>query len=65
MNDPTVQAIAKVHNKTSAQVALRWVLQQDIVVVTESDNMAHELQDLELFGWSLSEKEMALLAALK
>ena len=64
LNDPTVNAIAKAHNKSSAQVALRWVVQQDIVVVTETDKIAHETSDLALFDWSLTEIEMAKLAAL-
>lgn len=65
LNDPTVKEIARVHNKSTAQVALKWVLQQDIVVVTESNNEAHEVQDLELFDWSLTDKEMSLLAAIR
>jgi diketogulonate reductase-like aldo/keto reductase len=59
-----VNAIAKAHNKSSAQVALRWVVQQDIVVVTETDKLAHELDDLALWDWRLTEGEMAKLAAL-
>ena len=64
LDDPTVNAIAKAHNKSSAQVALRWVVQQDIVVVTETDKLAHELDDLALWDWRLTEGEMAKLAAL-
>ena len=65
LNDPTVNAIAKAHNKSSAQVALRWVVQQDILVVTESKNPAHLVGDLEIFDWSLTKEEMAMLSALR
>lgn len=65
LNDPTVKAIALKHNKTSAQVALRWVAQQDIVVVTSSKKKEHDEEDLEIFKWSLTEDEMARLAALQ
>ena len=65
LNDPTVKFIAKVHNKTSAQVGLRWVVQQDILVVTESKNPDHLVGDLEIFDWSLTKEEMGQLAALR
>ena len=65
LKDPTVNAIAATHNKSSAQVALRWVVQQDIVVVTASDNTAHLMGDLDLFDWSLTQEEMAQLGALR
>lgn len=65
LNDPTVKAIAQAHNKSSAQVALRWVVQQGIVAVTASNELAYDLADLALWGFALSAKEMAVLAALK
>ena len=64
LDDPTVNAVAKAHNKSSAQVALRWIVQQDIVVVTETDKLSHEIGDLELFDWRLTKTEMENLSAL-
>ena len=57
--------IAKKHNKTNAQIALRWVSQQDIVIVTASNNKEHEIGDLNIFDWELTEEEMEELRALK
>ncbi len=65
LDDPTVMEIAKKHNKTAAQIALRWVVQQDIVLVTASNNIEHEIGDLEIFNWTLSLEEMEQLAALQ
>ena len=65
LNDPTVKQIAKKYNKSSAQIALRWVAQQDIVVVTASNNKEHEIGDLEIFDWDLTSAEMKQLAEIK
>ena len=65
LNDPVVLKIAKKHNKTNAQIALRWVSQQDIVIVTASNNKEHEIGDLNIFDWELTEEEMEELRALK
>ena len=35
--DPTVISIGKVHKKSAAQVALRWLVQQKISIVTAAD----------------------------
>lgn len=65
LKNPTVNAIAKAHNKSAAQVALRWVVQQDIVAVTSSNEKKYDESDLALWDFSLTNDEMAALAALK
>lgn len=57
-------AVAAAHGKTSAQVALRWIAQQDIVVVTSSDKATHDEGDLGIFDFELSGDEMARLTAV-
>ena len=64
LTDPTVNAIGKAHNKSSAQVALRWVVQQGIVAVTSSNEHDYDVADLEIFDFELTAQEMAALAAL-
>lgn len=64
MNDPTVQSIGRAHNKSAAQVALRWLVQQDLAVVTSSDSEAYDKADLDIFDFVLSETEMNELAAV-
>jgi diketogulonate reductase-like aldo/keto reductase len=62
---PEVQSIAQVHGVSSAQVALKWIVQQGhplAVAVTDEDYMK---EDLDLWSWGdLSEDEMAILSAL-
>jgi len=56
-----VTSIAAKHNKTGAQVALRWIVQQGIPVVPKSDKAGHLRQNLDLFSFELSQQEMMQL----
>jgi len=62
---PRVKAIAAAHNVSGAQVALKWLTQQNISVVTAAHVPAYIAEDFDLFSWGdLSVKEMAALGAL-
>lgn len=63
--DPTVIAIGKAHSVSPAQVALKWLVQQNITVVTAADNAAYIQEDIDLFSFELTAVEMATLAAIK
>ena len=54
--------MAAAHNKSTAQVALRYVVQQGIVAVTSSNVEEYDVSDLEVFEFELSAQEMATLA---
>merc|ERR1712037_753240 len=62
--NPRVVAIGKAHNKSPAQVALRWLVQQNITVVTAANKESYEAEDMDLFSFSLTDQEMAALTAL-
>mmetsp|Transcript_12350 Transcript_12350/g.28996 ORF Transcript_12350/g.28996 Transcript_12350/m.28996 type:complete len:319 (-) Transcript_12350:28-984(-) len=64
LKDPTVTAVSKAHNKSNAQVALRWLIQQGIPLITATNSEAHAVSDLEVFDFELSPDEMTLLAAV-
>ena len=57
-----MKAIGAAHNKSSAQVALRWVTQQEVVAVTASTKVSHLRSDLGIFDFSLTAEEMQALA---
>merc|ERR1712039_771171 len=63
LHDPDVEAIARKHNKSTAEVALRWVVQQGVVAVTASDKESHDKSDLDVFSFALTDEEMARLRA--
>jgi len=56
-----VTSIGKKYNKTGAQVALKWQVQQMIPVIPKSANPEHLQQNLDLFGWELSQDDFAAL----
>ena len=64
LGDPTVVGIGKAHNKSSAQVALRWVTQQGVVAVTASNKSSYDAEDLQIFDFTLSDAEMRALTAI-
>ena len=64
LGDETLSAIAAAHGVSSAQVILRWDLQRGIVVIPGSGNPEHIKENLDLFGFELTEGEMAAVNAL-
>ena len=47
-----------------SQVALRWLVQQDVAYSVHSRNPAHLREDLDVFGFKLSEAEMLGLESM-
>ena len=58
-----VSGIGAAHNKSGAQASLRWVAQHGVPLSTKATNPAYLKEDLDIFGWSLSDDEMAKLDA--
>lgn len=64
-NDETISAIAQAHNKTSAQVILRWHLQSGQIAIPGSSNEAHIEENFEIFDFELTDDEMQRMADLE
>ena len=64
LGDKTICAIAEAHGVSSAQVILRWDLQRGIVVIPGSSNPDHIRENLDLFGFELTDDEMKQLSLL-
>lgn len=60
----TLEKIAKAHGKSVAQVILRWELQRDIIIIPKSTHKERMIENLDIFDFSLSDKEMQEIAAL-
>lgn len=58
LGDDTISAIAKTHSVSSAQVILRWNLQKGVIVIPGSSDSKHIKENLDIFNFSLTEKEM-------
>ena len=64
MKIPEVIAIGKQHSVSAAQVAFRWLIQQNVTAVTAAHNPEYIAEDLDVFSFELSSKEMATLSAI-
>ncbi len=58
LGDKTINEIADAHGVSAAQVILRWDLQRGIVVIPGSSNPDHIKENLDLFGFELTDEEM-------
>ncbi len=65
LGDELISSIAETHDVTSAQVILRWNLQRGVVVNPGSSNPKHIKENIDIFGFELSEKEMELISTLE
>jgi 2,5-diketo-D-gluconate reductase A len=62
-SDDVVLGIAKEHNVSAAQVALRWILQRGHVLTVLTSNKEHQANDADLFSFTLKDEEIATLTA--
>ncbi|KAJ1450976.1 NADP-dependent oxidoreductase domain-containing protein [Pelagophyceae sp. CCMP2097] len=65
LGEPTMVAVAKAHNVSTAQVALKWAVQRGVAVVTGTDNRAHMQSDLDLWRFNLTIAEVDVINNLK
>ena len=64
LGNETIKAIAEAHEVSPAQVILRWDLQRSIVVIPGSSNAEHIRENLDLFGFELTDDEMEQIRQL-
>ncbi len=61
---PLLQELAKKHQKTVAQVVLRWHIQNGVVVIPKSVHPHRIKENSEIYDFSLSDEEMAAISGL-
>jgi 2,5-diketo-D-gluconate reductase A len=64
LEDGTIETVAAHHDRTSAQVILRWHLQLGNVVIPKSSDPERIRENFEVFDFELSEDDMAALERL-
>jgi 2,5-diketo-D-gluconate reductase A len=64
LEDGTIETVAAHHDRTPAQVILRWHLQIGNVVIPKSSNPERIRENFEVFDFELSEDDMAALERL-
>lgn len=61
---PVVQKIAKNHHKSPAQVLLRWAVQRKTVVLPKSTHANRIKENIDIFDFELTRKEMNAIKKL-
>ena len=64
-SDPVLAEIAKARGKSIAQIALRWLMQQNVAAIPRSSNPQRIADNSKVFDFTSSDDEMARIAALK
>jgi diketogulonate reductase-like aldo/keto reductase len=64
LQDPVIGDIAKAHDKTAAQVMLRWHLQQGRSVIPKSTKPQRIAENIDVFDFELTSEELAAIDAL-
>ncbi|PAD74120.1 aldo/keto reductase [Paenibacillus campinasensis] len=57
-------SIAEQHNKSVAQIVLRWLVQREIVVIPKSVRKERIIENFNIFDFALSEDDMERISAL-
>lgn len=64
LNHDTITSIAAVHDRSPAQVILRWATQRNIAVIPKSNNVDRLTQNLNSANFDLTEKELETISSL-
>lgn len=62
--NPVLEAIGKKYGKSVAQVALRWLLQRDVIIIPKSTHIERMEQNINILDFELSADDMDEIAKL-
>lgn len=64
LSNPTIQQIAEKHEKTPAQVVLRWHLQHEVIVIPKSVKEHRIIENGNIFDFTLDQEDMDKIDSL-
>lgn len=64
LQNETIAAIARAHQKTITQIVLRWHIQLGALPIPKAVSKAHQVENLDLFDFVLTDAEMEKINAL-
>ncbi|XP_017222612.2 non-functional NADPH-dependent codeinone reductase 2-like [Daucus carota subsp. sativus] len=64
LESEVLKKIAESKGKSVAQVALRWIYEQGVVIVMKSFNKLRMKQNLDIFDWELSDEDFKNIAEI-
>jgi len=66
VNDATLREIGRAHGKTAAQVALRWLIQQEqVAAIPKATSEDHLRSNLDIFDFELSDEETERVSTMQ
>lgn len=66
VNDPVLWEIGEPYGKSAAQVALKWLVEQDrVAAIPATSNPHHAAANIDIFDFSLSEADQKRIAGLR
>ena len=66
LNDETLREIGETHDKTAAQVALRWLIQQEkVAAIPKATSEEHLKANFDVFDFELNDEEMERVSELR
>jgi len=63
-DDPTLVRVAAAHGVTVEQIVIRWHLQHEVIAIPKSSRPERIAANLDVFGFTLDDTEMAAVDAL-
>nr|CAG8466885.1 12194_t:CDS:2 [Entrophospora candida] len=64
LKEPILEQIAKKYNRSTAQVALRWAVQRNIVVIPKSTNPSRLVENRKVIEFTLTDEEVKAISSL-
>ncbi|CAG2107018.1 unnamed protein product [Medioppia subpectinata] len=65
LDDPQLRRIGRRHNKTAAQVALRWNTQRGVAVIPKSERRRRMRENIDIFDFELTADEMQTINSFR
>ncbi len=62
--EAAIVAVARAHERTPVQVALRWLVQQGVSAIPKSSRREHLEENFRVFDFTLNDEEMQRISAL-
>lgn len=64
LENDILQRIATKHNKSVAQIILKWIIQQNMIVIPRSTNSNRLRENYDIFDFTLSDEDILLIDSL-
>jgi diketogulonate reductase-like aldo/keto reductase len=58
INDKVLKSVAEKYDKTTSQIALRWLLQKNIIVIPKASSENHLKENLNIFDFELKKEDL-------